>query len=131
MIVARLARSDLGTLTFAGPMLPVRPTRDDTTPSAGLDTGFPCRVDPAARTLILSGAPPGTVSVGGYRFALQELHDMVSQATPHALLAALPDLLTGHKLAGSGADIDVVRDTIAEAGASPLVSAAFRDRQTG
>jgi hypothetical protein len=124
--IATLARTEVGTLALGGPMSPLPPKGEPS--RAMVDTGIPCRFDPVTGVLALSGPPAGTVSVGGYRFALQELHDMVGRVTPEALLAALPDLLVGHKLAGKGADLDVIRGALAEAGASPLVSTAFRDR---
>jgi hypothetical protein len=129
MVVARLSRTGVGTLALGGPMSPLPPLgkRD----GAAVDTGFPCRLDPATGIVALNGPPAGTVNVGGYRFALQELHDMVGRVTPQALLAALPDLLVGHKLAGSGADLEAIRGALADAGAIPLLGAAFRDRHIG
>ncbi len=44
-------------------------------------------------------------------------------------LAVLPDALAGHRLAGSAADRDAVRDALAKLGANPLLAGAFRDRR--
>jgi hypothetical protein len=132
MVVATLARTGIGTLAIGGPMAPLRPRGSEATDGATsplIDTGYPCRVEAATGALLLSGPPAGMVSVGGYRFALQELHDVVARLTPEAVLAALPDLLTGHKLAGSGRDPDATGRTLAEEGTNPLVSSAFRERR--
>ena len=55
----------------------------------------------------LTGPPAGIVSVGGYRFLLNELEDAVQGANGGAFVVALPDALAGHRLAGisSGGDV--------------------------
>jgi hypothetical protein len=76
-------------------------------------------------TVTLTGPPPGMVSVGGYRFLLNELEDLVQGANGGAFVVALPDALAGHRLAGisSGGD---VRTALAELGVNPLLVDAFR-----
>ena len=112
--------------------MPSRPA-----PSAGLaalkadaegfvDTGYACRIDRMTGTLMVTGPPPGIVSVGGYRFVLSELEDMVRRANGGAFITALPDALAGHRLAGiSGAAATCAR-TLDGIGANPLVAGAFR-----
>ncbi len=74
----------------------------------------------------MTGPPPGVVSVGGYRFVLSELEDLVRRANGGAFVTALPDALAGHRLAGiSGGDGDV-RAALAGLGVNPLVADAFR-----
>jgi hypothetical protein len=68
------------------------------------------------------------VNVGGYRFALRALQDLV-EGVGEGTLAALPDMLTGHRLAGTAADRDAICDALSALGANPLLIAAFRARR--
>ena len=77
---------------------------------------------------MVTGPPPGIVGVGGYRFVLSELQELATR-TEGATLAALPDTLTGHRLAGSATDRDAARAALADAGANPLAVDAFRERR--
>jgi hypothetical protein len=131
MTVARLSRSRAGNLAIAGAMIPqtLPVTKPREAPDA-IDTGFPCRAE-ADGTLTLGGPPPGLVNVGGYRIVLEQLRELIGRAAPQSVLAALPDLLAGQRLAGTGADLDGIRRALAQSGASPLVGAAFRDRGVG
>ena len=43
------------------------------------DTVYPCRPDRDGGELIVTGPPPGMVSVGGYRFILDQLQDAVTR----------------------------------------------------
>jgi hypothetical protein len=70
------------------------------------------------------------VSVGGYRFALRTLQDLIARIEDGSTLAALPDMLAGHRLAGSGADRDAICDALLAHGANPLLVAAFRARKS-
>ena len=45
-----------------------------------------------------------------------------------ALLTALPDRLSGHRLAGRALDNARARDALTELGLNPLMVEAFRDR---
>lgn len=93
-----------------------------------VDTGYPCRFDGAAWTTIVSGPPAGVVSVGGYRFVMRELQDLVARAGPMNTLAALPDTFAGHRLAGSAEDRAGMREALVTYGANPLLVRAFRER---
>lgn len=132
--VAELIRSKDGTLAVRGAMVPRHPYLPGAThcfradPSGYVDTGCPCRVDLDSQTMIPTGPPPGTVCVGGYRFATSELEDLVKRSAPGAVLTALPDALAGHRLAGSAPDRDAVREALAASGANALVADAFRSR---
>jgi hypothetical protein len=77
----------------------------------------------------VTGPPPGLVSLGGYRFALRDLQDMAAQIEPGSTLAALPDTLTGHRLAGNAADRDALRAALERRGTNPLILGAFRERR--
>ena len=137
--VAELLRTEAGTIALRGPMVPRYPFppgaergtapyfRAD--PSGLVDTGYTCRVDRDNRSMVVTGPPPGIVSVGGYRFLLSELQDLVGRVDAGAALAALPDTLAGHRLAGNAVDRATLRKALAAAGANPLVVDAFRDRR--
>ena len=79
--------------------------------------------------MIVSGPPAGLVSVGGYRFAWRDLQDLLAELGDGATLAALPDRLAGHRLAGIAADRERLREALAARGVNPLLLAAFRDRR--
>lgn len=76
--VGEVARSDAGTVALRGPMVPKFPLPPELDAAAKpafavgadgfADTGFPCTVDPAARTLAISGAAAG----GASRYHLAE-----------------------------------------------------------
>jgi hypothetical protein len=131
--VARTAR---GTLAVRGAMVPQpdlpagsRSHEALATKTDGfVDTGYPCRLDRDG--LVVTGPPAGLVGVGGYRFAWRELQDLVAGVEGGGSLAALPDRLAGHRLAGVATDRDAVREALIALGANPLVIAAFRDRRS-
>lgn len=135
--VAEVARTDAGTVAIRGPMVPRHPFPPDAeraglpsmriAPDGMVNTGYTCRVE-YADTLVVTGPPPGLVSVGGYRFGLRDLQELAANADPGSTLAALPDALTGHRLAGSAPDRTAIRHALAATGANPLVVRAFRDR---
>ena len=92
------------------------------------------RLSPAASNATpapwsVTGPPPGIVSVGGYRFALRDLQDLAAQIEPGSTLAALPDTLAGHRLAGNAGNREAVRDALDRRGVNPLILGAFRDRR--
>jgi hypothetical protein len=133
-----VARTATGTLAIRGPMVPAVPAagiepgdpRSLKIDAEGfIDTEYPCRLDRESNTLIVSGPPAGLISVGGYRFAWRELQDLLAELGEGGSLAALPDRLAGHRLAGVAADRERVRSALAARGVNPLVVAAFRDRR--
>jgi AMP-binding enzyme len=140
VLALELSRTPVGTVAIRGPMVPrhafppgVERTEVPHYKTAGsgvFDTGYTCRVDRDGRSMLVTGPPAGLVNVGGYRFVERELQDQVAWAG-NATLAALPDALAGHRLAGSAASPDTVRDVLAGLGLNPLVIAAFRDRPSG
>lgn len=133
-----LMRSASGTLAVRGAMVPAHPCPPGSPrgPQFNLavgrdgfvDTLFPCHLDRATGRLVIDGPPAGLVSVGGYRFAARDLHDVVAPIDPDGSVAALPDALAGHRLAGVGGDRAAICERLAEQGANPLVVDAFRDR---
>src|SRR6266571_3466877 len=133
-----VARTATGTLAIRGPMVPAGPAAgiEPGDPLAlkidaegFIDTEYPCRLDLESNTLIVNGPPAGLINVGGYRFAWRELQDLLAELGEGGSLAALPDRLAGHRLAGVAADPERVRNALATRGVNPLVVAAFRDRR--
>jgi hypothetical protein len=134
-VLTTIARTKDGTLALGGPMVPhhsypaVR-SRPAARGSNGLvDTGYACRVLGESGAVTISASPPGLVSVGGYRFALRELQDLVGRVDANGVLATLPDALAGQKLAGLASDQAAIRDALAALGVNPLIGSAFRDRR--
>jgi hypothetical protein len=137
--LAEIDRSATGTLIVRGPMVPrhafplgaerlLEPTWRAN--AAGfVDTGYPCRRDPATNTMQVTGPPPGVVSVGGYRFARRELDDLVRRAWNGASIAALPDALNGQRLAGLTGDAGGARAALIALGANAMIAEAFRNRR--
>ena len=62
------------------------------------------------------------------RFALRATQDLVAGIEDGSTLAALPDLIAGHRLAGAAANRDAICDALLAHGANPLLVAAFRAR---
>ena len=128
-----------GTLALRGPMVPRHafPAGAERAPmccftpdAVGFaDTAYPCRTGRDSAELTITGPPPGIVSVGRYQFRLDQLQKLVSRTDPDAILAALPDALTGHRLAGSALERAALRRALDDMGANPLVSAAFGQRR--
>jgi non-ribosomal peptide synthetase component E (peptide arylation enzyme) len=137
MVSIEVARTSTGTLAIRGPMVPMSPygLASGEPPllkvdgKGFVDTEYPCRVGRDGRTLTISGPPAGLINVGGYRFAWRELQDLLAELGQGGSVAALPDRLTGHRLAGVAADRESVRTALAARGVNPLLIAAFRDRR--
>jgi hypothetical protein len=136
--VAEIAVSARNTLAIRGPMVPrgaFLPGAErgeapglDMSPDGYVDTGYPCRVDGASDVALIGGPPAGLVSVGGYRFMLRDLQERVARTAPMTTLAALPDALSGHRLAGNADDRAAMRAALTRFGANPLIVRAFRER---
>ena len=134
-----LMRTTSGTLCVRGAMVPAHPCPPGNPrgsqfnltvgPDGFADTHFPCHIDRPTGRLALDGPPSGLVSVGGYRFAVRDLQDVVAPVDPDGSIAPLPDALAGHRLAGIGGDRGAICEKLAEQGANPLVIGAFRNRR--
>jgi len=139
VLVAEIARTEAGTVAIRGPMVPRHsfpPVAEDTDApqlradaDGFVDTGYSCRLDQAAGTFSVTGPPPGMVSIGGYRFVLSELENLVGQVDAEAALTALPDALAGHRLAGIAENSTHVRAALTVIGVNPLIADAFLERQ--
>jgi hypothetical protein len=126
-----------GTLGLRGPMVPVAayappPPAGDSLiappPRDFVDTDYAARLDRATGAINITAPPSGIMAVGGYRFLAQELQEWSRRLGQGALLTALPDRLSGHRLAGRAQDNARARDAMAELGLNPLMVEAFRDR---
>ena len=126
-----------GTLGLRGPMVavaayaPPAPPNDSLiphTPRDFVDTEYAARIDRTTGAIAISAPPSGIMAVGGYRFLAQDLQEWGKRLGQGALLTALPDRLSGHRLAGRAQDNARARDALSELGLNPLMVEAFRDR---
>jgi hypothetical protein len=135
-VVAEIRRTERGTLAISGPMVPrcpFPPGVEDTpfpsikvSPDGFIDTGYACPSGQEGPAPLVSAPPPGLVSVGGYRFVAASLQNTVLDLDADATLAALPDALCGHRLAGAAGDLGKMRKELTGMGLNPLVMSAFR-----
>ncbi len=126
-----------GTLALRGPMVtpaayaPPPPPSDSLVarePRDFVDTEFAARIDRATGAICITAPPSGIMAVGGYRFLSQDLQEWARRLGQGALLTALPDRLSGHRLAGRAQDNGRAREALGELGLNPLMVEAFRDR---
>jgi len=93
-----------------------------------VDTDYAARIDRVTGRILITAPPSGTMAVGGYRFLSQDLQEWAKRLGQGALLTALPDRLSGYRLAGRAQDNARARDALAQLGLNPLMVEAFRDR---
>jgi hypothetical protein len=134
--IVEITRTGAGTLALRGPMVPRHAFPSGSRRSGApqfksddegfVDTLQACRIDRMTGTIEVSGPPPGVVDVGCYRFLLTDLDEVVRRASTSAFITALPDALTGHRLAGVSDAGSDVRATLAGIGVNPLIAGAFR-----
>ena len=127
-----------GTLALRGPMVtpaayaPPGPATDtllaQPPPRDFVDTDFAARLDRSTGAICITAPPSGIMAVGGYRFLSQDLLEWAKRLGQGALLTALPDRLSGHRLAGRAQDNARAREALNELGLNPLMVEAFRDR---
>jgi hypothetical protein len=128
-----------GTLGLRGPMVAVAayappPQQPDNAliaqapPRDYVDTDYAARLDRATGAVNITAPPSGVMAVGGYRFLAHDLQEWARRLGQGALLTALPDRLSGHRLAGRAQDNARAREALAELGLNPLMVEAFRDR---
>jgi acyl-CoA synthetase (AMP-forming)/AMP-acid ligase II len=126
-----------GTLGLRGPMVaaaayaPPAPPSDSLLaqpPHDHVDTGYAARLDRSTGAICITAPPSGIMAVGGYRFLSQDLQEWARRLGQGALLTALPDRLSGYRLAGRAQDNTRAREALGELGLNPLMVEAFRDR---
>jgi hypothetical protein len=136
-ISGEIMLTEKGTLGLRGPMVAVSAYAPSPRPSESLvpeaprdyaDTEYAARLDRATGALHITAPPTGIMAVGGYRFLAQDLQEWAKRLGQGALLTALPDRLSGHRLAGRAQDNARAREALAELGLNPLMVEAFRDR---
>jgi hypothetical protein len=139
-IAGEILLTPRGTLGLRGPMVavaayaPPPPPPGDTlmarAPRDYVDTDYAARLDRATGAICITAPPSGVVTVGGYRFLSQDLQEWGRRLGQGALLTALPDRLSGHRLAGRASDNARAREALAELGLNPLMVEAFRDHSS-
>jgi AMP-binding enzyme len=133
-IAGEILLTPRGTLALRGPMIaaaayaPDSPPDDSQPPHDHVDTGYAARIDRATGAICITAPPAGIMAVGGYRFLAQDLLEWSKRLGQGALLTALPDRLSGYRLAGRAQDNSRAREALAELGLNPLMVEAFRDR---
>jgi hypothetical protein len=138
-ITGEILLTPKATLALRGPMIPVAAyplsalsgnSLIAQPPLDHVDTGYAARLDRTTGALCITAPPSGIVAVGGYRFLARDLQEWAKRLGQGALLTALPDRLSGHRLAGRAEDNARAREAFSELGLNPLMSEAFRDRAT-
>ena len=126
-----------GTLALRGPMItpaayaPAPLARDSLVaqpPRDYVDTDYAARLDRSSGAICITAPPSGVTAVGGYRFLSQDLQEWARRLGQGALLTALPDRLSGYRLAGRAQDNARAREALGELGLNPLMVEAFGDR---
>jgi AMP-binding enzyme len=136
-IAGEILLTPRGTLGLRGPMVtlaayaPADPPGDSLLarpPRDYVDTDYAARLDRSTGAISITAPPSGIMAVGGYRFLSADLQEWARRLGQGALLTALPDRLSGHRLAGRAQDNARAREALAELGLNPLMVEAFRDR---
>jgi hypothetical protein len=135
-IAGEILLTPKGTLGLRGPMVAVAayappPPPDSMMPQAPrdyVDTEYNARLDRSTGAISITAPPSGILAVGGYRFLSGDLQEWGRRLGQGALLTALPDRLSGHRLAGRAQDNARARAALLELGLNPLMVEAFRDR---
>ena len=124
-----------GTLGLRGAMIPIaayapqRRPRETFAPQPVLDhvdTGYAARLDRKTGAICITAPPSGVLNVGGYRFLANDLNDWAQRLPQGGMLTALPDRVSGHRLAGRASDNARARAALAQLGLNPLMVEAFR-----
>jgi hypothetical protein len=126
-----------GTLALRGAMIPAAAYAPQRRPREGLtsqalpdhvDTGYAARLDRKTGAICITAPPSGVVNVGGYRFLANDLNEWAQRLPQGGMLTALPDRVSGHRLAGRASDNARARAALGQLGLNPLMAEAFRDR---
>jgi hypothetical protein len=136
-IAGEILLTPKGTLGLRGPMVAVAAYAPPPPPAGSLtaqaprdyvDTEYAARLDRTTGAISITAPPNGVMAVGGYRFLASDLQEWGRRLGQGALLTALPDRLSGHRLAGRAQDNARAREALLELGLNPLMVEAFRDR---
>lgn len=140
-IAGEILLTPKGTLGLRGPMVAIAAYAPPPQPADSLisqqqaprdyvDTEYAARLDRQTGAIAITAPPNGIMAVGGYRFLSTDLQEWGRRLGQGALLTALPDRLSGHRLAGRAQDNARARDALLELGLNPLMVEAFRDRSS-
>jgi AMP-binding enzyme len=138
-IAGEILLTPKGTLGLRGPMVAIAAYAPPPPPSGSLipqaprdyvDTEYAARFDRGTGEIFITAPPSGIMAVGGYRFLSSDLQEWGRRLGQGALLTALPDRLSGHRLAGRAQDNARAREALSELGLNPLMVEAFRDRSS-
>ena len=136
-IAGEILLTPKGTLGLRGPMVTPAAYAPALVPNDSLlaqpprdyvDTEYAARLDRSTGAINITAPPSGVMAVGGYRFLSGDLQEWAKRLGQGALLTALPDRLSGHRLAGRAKDNARAREALNELGLNPLMVEAFRDR---
>jgi acyl-CoA synthetase (AMP-forming)/AMP-acid ligase II len=138
VVVAEITRTDAGTISVRGPMVPHNsfpPGIEHSSlphlkigPGGLVDSGYTCRINSGADGIAVTGPPSGIVGVGGYRFSLRDLQEIIGRIDSAATVVALADPTIGQRLIGHAACCDTMQAALNAVGLNPIVAAAFADR---
>ena len=138
-IAGEILLTPRGTLGLRGPMVTIAAYAPPPPPSDSLssapprdyvDTDYAARLNRTTGAINITAPPSGIMAVGGYRFLAQDLQEWAKRLGQGALLTALPDRMSGHRLAGRAPDNSRAREALSELGLNPLMVEAFRDRSS-
>jgi len=123
-------RGPMAAVTAYAPPVPTGDSLMAPPPRDYVDTDYAARLDRATGALCITAPPSGTMTVGGYRFLSQDLQEWAKRLGQGALLTALPDRLSGYRLAGRAENNARAREALAALGLNPLMVEAFRERSS-
>src|SRR6202047_821496 len=136
-IAGEILLTPKGTLGLRGPMVTPAAYAPALVPNDSLvaqpprdyvDTEYAARLDRSTGAINITAPPSGVMAVGGYRFLSGDLQAWAKRRGRGALRTALPDRLSGHRLAGRAKDNARAREALNELGLNPLMVEAVRDR---
>src|SRR5258708_4832586 len=107
---------------------PVRDSLVAQPPRDYVDTDYVARLDRSTGAICITAPPSGVMAVGGYRILSPDLQPWAKRLRQGALLTALPDPVSRHRLSGPAPDNARTREALAGLGLNPLMVEAFRDR---
>jgi hypothetical protein len=138
-IAGEILLTPKGTVGLRGPMVAIAAYAPPPSPNDALaaqaprdyvDTDYAARLDRSTGEIFITAPPSGIMAVGGYRFLSSDLQEWGRRLGQGALLTALPDRLSGHRLAGRAQDNARAREALSGLGLNPLMVEAFRDRSS-
>lgn len=135
IVSAELALGASGTLLWRGPMVPRSAypfgVEDTDQPHYCADErglvncGYRCATEPGSQSVVVTGAPAGIVSIGGYRFAFDALAETIWRIDPEARIAVVGDPVSGQSLRGTTTDHARLCAALDRLGMNPLIAASF------